>query len=107
MTLREELLLTLFALSRCEKFIIHLGVVESGHGSAIEPQGTGRKHQICSLKRGIALCSRFNELRIVFEYAAHGWILWEELWKFVVELHVIGNDDSNRCGHRFRYVARR
>src|SRR5205807_1513184 len=28
-----------------------------------------------------------------------------ELWKFVVELQVIGNDDANRSCHRFRDVT--
>ena len=40
-------------------------------GQKLTAKRTGSKHQIRSLKRRIALCSRLDELWIVFEYTAH------------------------------------
>jgi hypothetical protein len=60
---REEFLIAAETrLAGGKELFVHLGVIEAGHGSAIETERARSHDQVCALQAGIALCSRFHHV---------------------------------------------
>ena len=75
---REEFLIaaeTWFAGGK--ELLVHLAVIEAGHGSAIETERARSHHQVCALQTGIALCSRFHHVWTALKELRHPGVLRE------------------------------
>src|ERR1019366_4190579 len=78
-----------------EKFRIDPGVVEAGHGPAVEAQGAGGQHQIGALQRAVAKGGGAGEVG-VFERVLGARIVREELRHLFREIEVVADDHGHR-----------
>src|SRR3989442_12214029 len=98
---REELLITpetWFAGGK--EFLVHLGVIEAGHGPAIETERPRGHDQVRALQARIPLRGDLHQLRIALKQLRHAGIGREQLRQLLVELQVVGDDDGGGSGHR-------
>ena len=101
MPFREELLLAAeTGLAGGKELLVHLGVIEAGHGPAIETERPRSHDQVRALQAGVPLRGRLHQLRIAFEELRHPGVLREQLRQLLVELQVVGDDHRHRSGHR-------
>src|SRR5215469_225770 len=103
----EKLLLAVFTLAGGEELFVEFQVVEARHRSAVQSQRPRRNHQVRSLQTRIPLGSLFDQLRVVHKHIAHGGEVRKQLGQLVVELQIVGDDNSNWRSHRLLYVTRR
>src|SRR5215471_377511 len=106
-SVREKLLLAVFTLAGSEELFIEFQVFKARHRSAVQSQRPRRHDQVRSLQSRIPLGSLFDQLRVVHKHIAHGGEVRKQLGQLVVELQIVGDDNSNWRSHRLLYVTRR
>src|SRR5450432_2534601 len=104
---REKLIAEIrYLLSRPKEFLIHLCVVESGHGPAIQPERTGGKNQVRTLEARIAAGGCIGKLGRFFEHIFEAWSLRKELRQSIVEANVETDDSRHGGRQHLLYIGR-
>src|SRR6267142_1406386 len=84
---REELLITSeTGLAGGKELFVHLGVIEAGHGPAIETERPRGHDEVRALQGGIPLRGRLHQLRVALEQLRHAGIGGKQLRQLLVEL---------------------
>jgi len=96
---REKLLVAVGAfLSRAEEFGIDFGVVEAGHGSAVESEGAGGEDEVGSLEAGVSVGCGVSQFGRVLKHLLEVWRVRKELGQLREEVEVGADDGSDRGG---------
>ena len=89
-----------------EELVVDLGLVETRHRAAVQPQRARGQHQVGTLQRAVAAGGDFGQLGLVDEPGARVGMR-EQLRQVVVEAAVVADHRDHRRLHRLLGVARR
>src|SRR5258708_5453029 len=103
----EELLIAAEAgLPGREECLVDLGMVETGHRSAIETERPRGENQVGALQAGVPLRRRLHHVGVVLKVLCHPGVVRKQLRQLLIEFQVVRNDRSHGSGHRLLHVER-
>jgi len=90
-----------------EELGVDFGVIEAGHGAAVEAEGACGEDEVGAAESGVSVGVGAGEVLFggIGEEVGEFGVLGEEFWDVLVEFLIVGNDGGDGGSHGFVDVA--